>query len=181
MSKERLSDKLAVILHADVADSTHLVQKDEHLAHERIQDSFNRFSDIIEKYRGKVLEFRGDALLAEFERASDAVTASLAFQVDQTYYLARLKDDLRPSIRIGIAMGEVVLGDNTATGAGVVLSQRVEQLSEPGSLCITAAVHESLPNRMPFDFENIGEQTLKGFDDPVRVYRIEAPELTSTR
>ena len=71
MAKNRLLDKLAVILHADVAGSTQLVQQDEHLAHERIQEAFSRFSDIIEKYRGRVLEVRGDALLGEFERASE--------------------------------------------------------------------------------------------------------------
>ena len=136
MAKDRLPDKLAVILHADVAGSTQLVQQDEHLTHERIQDSFRRFSDIIEKYRGSILELRGDALLAEFERASDAVTATLAFQSDQAYYLSRLKDDLKPSIRVGIAMGEIVIGDGTVTGAGVVLAQRIEQLADPGSLCI---------------------------------------------
>ena len=173
MAKDRLSDKLAVILHADVAGSTRLVQQDEHLAHERIQDSFRRLSDIIEKYRGRVLELRGDALLAEFDRPSDAVTAALAFQSDQAYYLSRLKDDLKPGVRIGIAMGEVVIADDTVTGAGVVLAQRVEQLSEAGSLCITAALHEALPKRMPFDLENLGEQVLKGFDDPVRVYRVD--------
>jgi TolB-like protein/class 3 adenylate cyclase/Flp pilus assembly protein TadD/rhodanese-related sulfurtransferase len=173
VAKDRLPDKLAVILHADVAGSTQLVQQDEHIAHERIQDSFRRFGDTIEKYRGRILELRGDALLAEFERASDAVTATLAFQSDQAYYLSRLKDELKPGIRVGIAMGEVVLGDGTVTGAGVVLAQRIEQLADPGSLCITAALHEALPNRMPFDLENIGEQMLKGFDDPVRVYRVE--------
>ena len=56
MEKDRLPDKLAVILHADVAGSTQLVQYDEHLAYERIQDFFRRFSVIIEKYRGTVLE-----------------------------------------------------------------------------------------------------------------------------
>ena len=73
MARDRLSGKLAVILHADVASSTQLVQQDEQLAHERIQDAFGRFSDTIGKYHGHVQELRGDALLAEFERASDAV------------------------------------------------------------------------------------------------------------
>jgi adenylate cyclase len=173
MAKDRLSDKLAVNLHADIAGSTRMVQQDEHLAHKRIKDSFRRFGDTIEKYRGTILELRGDALLAEFERVYDAVSAILAFQADQAYYLSRLKDELKPSIRVGIAMGEIVMGENTATGAGVVLAQRVEQLANPGSLCITAALHESLPNRMPFDLENTGEHMLKGFDDPVRVYRVE--------
>ena len=129
MAKDHLSRKLAVILHADVAGSTTLVQQNETLAHERIQDAFHRFSEKIEKYKGRVLELRGDALLADFELPSDAVTATLAFQTDHTYYLSRLKDDLRPSIRVGIAMGEVIIADNTVTGVGVVLAQRVEQLA----------------------------------------------------
>jgi len=173
MERESLSGKLVVILHADVAGSTALVQKDEHLAHKRIQDAFRRFSAVIEKYLGHVLEFRGDALLAEFERASDAVTATLAFQADNAYHNSRIKDDIRPTLRVGISMGEVVIADATVTGVGVVLAQRVEQLADPGGLCITAAVHESLPKRMPFDLENLGAQELKGIDDPVHVYRVE--------
>jgi adenylate cyclase len=173
MAKDRLSGKLAVILHADVAGSTQLVQQDEHLAHERIHDSFRRFSDIIEKYLGKVLELRGDALLAEFERPSDAVSAAIAFQADHADHNSRIKDDLQLKVRVGIAMGEVIVADSTVTGAGVVLAQRVEQLAVPGGLCITEALHEALPKRMPFDLENLGEQVLKGFDDPVRVYRVE--------
>ena len=172
MAKDRLSGKLRVILHADVAGSTALVQQDEQLAHERIQEAFRLFSGSIERYMGTVLELRGDALLAEFERASDAVTAALAFQVDHTYHLSQLKDDLKPAIRVGVAMGEVVIADDTVTGAGVVLAQRVEQLAEPGGVYVTGAIHEALPRRMPFDLENLGEQELKGFDDPVHVYRV---------
>ncbi|MEC4673156.1 MAG: adenylate/guanylate cyclase domain-containing protein, partial [Nitrospirota bacterium] len=173
MAKDRLQRKLVVILHADVAGSTQLVQKDDQLAHERIQDAFHRFSNNIEKYKGRVLELRGDALLAEFERPSDAVTATFAFQADQAYHNSRIKDDLQPSIRVGIAMGEVIIADDTVTGAGVVLAQRVEQLADPGGLCITSALHESLPKRMPFDLENLGIQELKGIDDPVHVFRVE--------
>ena len=173
MAKDRLTGKLAVILHADVAGSTALVQQDKELAHERIQESFRNFSGTIEKYRGHVLELRGDALLAEFEHASDAVTAALSFQVDHADYNARLGDDLRPAIRVGITMGEVVIADHTMTGAGVVQAQRVEQLADPGGVCITTAIHESLSKQLPLDLENLGEKTLKGFDYSIRVYRVE--------
>jgi len=173
MAKDDLSGKLAVILHADVAGSTQLVQKDEQLAHERIQDAFRRFSETIGKYHGRVQELRGDALLAEFERASDAVTAALAFQSDHNDHLENINDDIQPNIRVGIALGEVVIADSTVTGAGVVLAQRVEQLAEPDGLCITSAIHEALPNRMPFSIESLGEQALKGFEDHVRVYRVQ--------
>jgi len=172
MAKDDLSGKLAVILHADVVASTQLVQQNEQLAHKRIQEAFRRFSDTIEKYHGRVQELRGDALLAEFERPSDAVMAALSFQSDHRDHLENHSDDIRPEIRAGIALGEVVIADGTVTGAGVVLAQRVEQLADAGGLCITSAIHEALPNRMPFSLDSLGEQSLKGFDDAVRVYRV---------
>ena len=61
MAKDRLQGKIAVILHADVAGSTALVQQDEQLAHERIQNAFHRFSTTITKYHGRVRELRIDA------------------------------------------------------------------------------------------------------------------------
>jgi class 3 adenylate cyclase len=134
MAKDQLLGKLAVILHADIAGSTELVQQDKQLAHERIQDTFQRFSDTIEKYQGHVVELRGDALLAEFERASDAVSAAISFQSDHAYHISRLKDDLRPTVRVGIAIGEVIIADNTVTGGGVVQAQRVEQLADSGGI-----------------------------------------------
>ncbi len=76
--------KLAVILHADVVGSTALVQKDERVAHERIQNSFQRLSEAITAYEGVTHEVRGDALVAVMGRASDGVSATLAFQVANT-------------------------------------------------------------------------------------------------
>ncbi len=171
-AKDRLSGKLAVILHADVAGSTALVKQDEQIAHERIQETFRHFGDTIAKYHGHVRELRGDALLAEFERASDAVSAALAFQDEQLSYLAQLKDSIQPRLRVGIAMGEVVIADDTITGEGVVLAQRLEQLAEPGGVVIQGASHETIPSRFPFQYENLGEHEVKGFDQPVRIYSV---------
>ncbi len=179
MAKDDLSGKLAVILHADVAGSTQLVQQNEQLAHQRIRDAFGRFGRTIEKYHGRVQELRGDALLAEFERASDAVTAALAFQSENYDHLENINDDIQPNIRIGIALGEVIIADNTVTGAGVVLAQRVEQLAVPGGICVTSAITEALPNRLPFSIESLGEQALKGFEEHVRIYQIQLDSGTS--
>jgi len=132
MTEDRLQSIFAFILHADIAGSTALVQQDEQLAHKRIQDTFRGFGDTIKKYHGHVRELRGDALLAEFERASDAVTAALAFQANQSEYITQYDDNILPTVRVGIAMGEVIVADGTITGAGVVLAQRLEQLAEPG-------------------------------------------------
>jgi class 3 adenylate cyclase len=58
MAKDRLSGKLAVILHADIVGSTALVHQDEQLAHQRIQDTFRRFGDTVSKYYGQVRELK---------------------------------------------------------------------------------------------------------------------------
>ena len=184
--EEHLPRKLAVILHADVVGSTLLVQQNETLAHERIQNTFQRFSETIKSYEGIAHELRGDALVAEFERASDAVAAALACQLANKRVNQTLNDDIRPRVRIGISLGEVVIADNTITGAGVVLAQRLEQLAEPDGVCIQGAAYETVPQRLPFEFKSLGEQRVKGFDDPVRVYavtqqagtEIHAPEPT---
>jgi adenylate cyclase len=170
MEKDHLSRKLAVILHADVVGSTSLVQLNETLAHERIQAAFNNFSETIAAYGGIAHEIRGDALVAEFERASDAVAAALAFQVLNGEINSTLEDDIQPKLRIGISLGEVIIADNTITGAGVVLAQRLEQLADSGGIVVQGAVSETVPTRMPFGFESLGEQVLKGFDQPVRAF-----------
>ncbi|MFA9421430.1 MAG: adenylate/guanylate cyclase domain-containing protein, partial [Gammaproteobacteria bacterium] len=188
MEKDHLSRKLAVILHADVVGSTSLVQQNEMLAHQRIQTAFHQFSETISSYGGITHELRGDALVAEFNRASDAVPAAIAFQALNEEANNALEDDLRPQLRIGISLGEVVIADNTVTGAGVVLAQRLEQLADTGGVVVQGSVAETVPTRMPFNFESLGEQMLKGFDQPVRAFSaslqegqtLPAPEVTAT-
>lgn len=170
--KKGVSRKLAVILHADVAGSTELVRHDEALAHERIQDAFSRLSTANAAYGGITHEIRGDALVAEFERASDAVCAALAFQASNAQFITNLFDAVLPELRIGIALGEVIIDDHTMTGEGVVLAQRLEQLAESGEVVVQGSVAETVPSRLPFEFENLGERALKGFDEPIRAFGV---------
>jgi TolB-like protein/class 3 adenylate cyclase/Tfp pilus assembly protein PilF len=160
--------KLTVILHADVVGSTKLVQINESIAHERIRNVFQRLSETTRAYGGTVHEIRGDALVAEFSRASDSVCAALAFQSLNNEHNAGLEGEIRPQIRIGISLGEVIVADGTITGAGVVMAQRLEQLAEPGGVVVQGSVSETVPTRLPLDFDSLGEKSLKGFDQPVR-------------
>ncbi len=164
--------RLVVLLHADIVDSTGLVQLDETRAHQRMQDAFVRFSQAIKEYGGVTHELRGDALIAEFARASDAVCAALAFQRDNRVHNRAIDDAICPELRVGIAMGEVVIDQQTVTGGGVVLAQRLEQLAEPGGVCLQGAIHETVPRRLPFAYAALGEQRLKGFDEPVRAFTV---------
>ncbi len=178
--KQEVRSKLAVLLHADVVDSTALVREDESRAHQRILDGFNCFSEIIVAHGGTALEIRGDALVAEFSRASDALNAAWSFQQTNRESAAECDDDAWPIIRIGIAAGEVVIADGTVTGEGIVLAQRLEQLAGPHGICVQDAVRQILPGRLPFDYEDLGEQAVKGFDKPVRAFRVNAATPTRT-
>ncbi len=170
--EERKPRKLAVILHADVVGSTALVQQDEAVAHECMRDAFRHLSDTIDAYGGTAHEIRGDAVVAEFARASDAVCAAVAFQVKNAEITASRDAGTHPVLRIGIAMGEVVIADSTITGEGVVIAQRLEQIAEAGGICVQGAAFETVPKRLPFDYHSLGEQTLKGFETPVRAYGV---------
>ncbi len=125
---EDLTPKLAVLLHADVVGSTELVRSNEALTHQRIVHAFRQFSETISGHDGETLGVWGDALLAGFSKTSDAVAASLAFQAANAAHNEELPDDIRPVVRIGIAMGEVVFADDTVTGAAVVLAQRLDEV-----------------------------------------------------
>ncbi|HUL80911.1 MAG TPA: adenylate/guanylate cyclase domain-containing protein [Gammaproteobacteria bacterium] len=168
---KRASRKLAVILHADVVNSTALVRRGEVEAHERIQDRFRLLARTIESYGGTTHELRGDAVVAEFARASDAVSTALAFQAENHRHNAAL-DEMPVRLRIGIGLGEVVIADHTVTGAGVVLAQRLEQLAEPGGVSLQGAIYEAVPRWLPFAYEHLGDRDIKGFDERVRVYKV---------
>ncbi len=132
MEKDHLSRKLAVILHADVVGSTTLVQWNETLAHDRIQATFNSFSETIVAYGGIAREICGDALVAEFERASDAVAAALAFQIARdTRGLIKLVADADTGKLIGVHILAPEGADSNQTAAmAIKFGMTVDQLGE---------------------------------------------------
>ena len=104
MAKDRLSGKLAVILHADIVGSTALVHQGEQLAHQRMQDAFQRFGDTISKYYGQVREIRGDAPRDASELCHCACLSLmvgkkelLTLSLKQGGYLTRVVGEVAPS------------------------------------------------------------------------------------
>jgi adenylate cyclase len=165
---EAIRTTLAVLLHADVVGSTRLVQSGEVEAHTSMCLAFLELTNAVEARNGVVHEIRGDALVAQCPRPSDAVQAALTFQEQRSSDAATtLEASALPLLRIGIAMGEVVIADGTITGAGVVLAQRLEQLAPAGGVCVSEAVREVTPSHIPCRIESLGSQQLKGFDTAV--------------
>jgi len=83
-----------------------------------------------------------------------------------------ISEDKRISFRMGINLGDVIVEPDDIFGDGVNLAARLEALAEPGGICISRTVHDHISERLPYSFEDIGEQSLKNIARPVHVYRI---------
>ena len=164
--------KIAALIHARVSNSTELVQINRALAHQRIQSCFKGFEEVIDDYGGVTHEQRGDFMNAEFRRLSAAICAALSFQAAQKDFVARLQDDIGPEVRIGIALGEVLVAETGITGAGLILARRLEQLAPPGGVVIQGAARDTLPRDLPFTYRDLGKPTLSGMNEPVHVFEI---------
>jgi len=69
-------------------------------------------------------------------------------------------------------LGDVIVEDNNLYGTGVNVAVRLEQLAEPGGICISQTVYEQVRKIVEIPFQDIGERRLKNIADPIRVYRI---------
>lgn len=164
MGTDRTKRELAVILHADVAGYSELMERDEDRTHQLVNVCFDRLEECVLRFSGSVCEKRGDALLARFEQPSDGLGAAIMYQLDAKEQGSRLDDDVRPKLRIGINLGEVIADRGTIWGPGVNLTQRVEQLSEPGGVCVSSTFFEAVSKSLPVDYADLGVLRVKESD-----------------
>lgn len=168
-----LRRKLAVILASDVAGYSRLVAADEEDTVRHFQVAAARFRERMQKHRGRVFNTAGDAILAEFESAVDAVRCALEFQNANTADNAAVDPAKKLLFRIGIAIGDVlVCDDGDLLGDGVNIAARLEGIAEPGGICVSEDVTTHALNKISASFVDMGEQTLKNIPRSVRAYRI---------
>ena len=106
----------------------------------------------------------GDGILVEFVSVVDAVSCAVAWQRGVAV------EDLR--FRIGINLGDVIAEDGDIYGNGVNVAARLELLSDPGGICLSANVHDEVRDKLDLAFQNMGAQTVKNIAEPIRAYRI---------
>ena len=86
--------------------------------------------------------------------------------------------DNRIELRIGINLGDVIVEGDDLYGDGVNIAARIEALADAGGVFVSNTVHDHVRDRLPFLFEDLGEQQVKNIARPVRVYRVRAPSPT---
>src|SRR3954466_12726857 len=133
--------KLAAILAADVVGYSALMEQDEQGAFERLKAGRKElFEPEIARRHGRVFKLMGDGLLAEFGSVVDAVECAVALQRGLAERNANVPDNQRIEVRIGINLGEVIVDGEDRLGEGVNIAARLEQLAEPGGICVSGKV-----------------------------------------
>ena len=171
--------KLAVILASDVAGYSRLVAADEEDTVRRFRQAAAGFRERVQKYRGRVFNTAGDAILAEFESAVDATRCALDVQDANNAHSVAVDPSRRLLFRIGIAIGDVLVSDNgDLLGDGVNIAARLEGIAEPGGICVSEDVKIHVLNKISAGFVDLGEQTLKNIPRAIRAYRLDAAAKT---
>src|SRR6516164_1819688 len=165
--------RLAAILAADVAGYSRLMGADEEGTLERLKALRRELLDPkIAEHHGRIVKTTGDGLLVEFASVVDAVRCALAVQQAMPERNTGVGADSRIELRIGINLGDVIVEDGDIFGDGVNIAARIEALADAGGVLVSNTVHDHVRDRLPFLFEDRGEQQVKNIARPVRVYRV---------
>jgi adenylate cyclase len=164
--------KIAAIFAADVAGYSRLVAEDEEETLRRLASYRLVTDDFIAKAGGRIFNTAGDAVLAEFPSAVEAVRCAIDIQESLRTRNMAYPPSRQMSFRIGITIGDVVERDGDLLGDGVNIAARLEGLAEVGGICVSRAVHEQVANKLSVQFADIGEQEVKNIPTPVHAYMV---------
>jgi adenylate cyclase len=164
--------RLAAILAADVAGYSRLMGADEEGTLERLKALRRELLDPkIVEHHGRIVKTTGDGMLVEFASVVDAVRCAVAVQQAMPERNTGVAADSRIELRIGINLGDVIVEGDDLYGDGVNIAARIEALADAGGVFVSNTVHDHVRDRLPFLFEDLGEQPVKNIARPVRVYR----------
>ncbi|WP_147023069.1 adenylate/guanylate cyclase domain-containing protein, partial [Microvirga aerophila] len=170
--EHKVERRLAAIFAADVAGYSRLMGQDEVgtlltlTAHREIMDR------LIAEHGGRIANTAGDSVLVEFPSAVDAVQCAAVVQAALAQANQDIPSDQRLQFRIGVHVGDVMVRAGDLLGDGVNIAARLESLADPGGLCISETTYGYVRKVLPLVFEDLGPQTVKNIEEPIRAFAI---------
>src|SRR5207253_3610581 len=170
---KRVERRLTAILAADVVGYSRLMGVNEEGTLAALKAIRRELVDPrIVEHRGRIVKTTGDGLLVKFASVVDAVRCAVAVQQAMPKRNTDVEADSRIELRIGINLGDVIVEGDDLYGDGVNIAARVEALADAGGVFVSNTVYDHVRDRLPFAFDDLGEQSLKNIMRPVRVYRV---------
>jgi adenylate cyclase len=172
--------RLAAILAADVVGYSRLMGADEEGTLNRLKAHRRELVDPkIREHHGRIVKTTGDGMLVEFSSVVDAVRCAVEIQRAMVDRNADDPEDKRITFRIGLNLGDVIADGSDIYGDGVNIAARLEALAEPGGVCISRTVRDHIGDRLPYSFDDLGEQNVKNIAQPVHAYELSAASVRS--
>jgi class 3 adenylate cyclase len=172
MEAPPLERKLIAVLSSDAVGYSRLMEEDEAGALALLTERRTVIDETIARYRGRIANTAGDSVLAEFVSIFDAVNCAVDIQAALTQLNDPLPEERRMAFRVGLNIGDVMAKDGDIFGDGVNIAARVQTLAPAGGICVTRGVRDHIRYKLPFGFDDLGEQTVKNISHPVRVFRL---------
>jgi len=172
MAEKGFKRKLAAILSADVEGYSRLMDDNEEATVRTLTSYRTAIADLVQQFRGRVVDTPGDNILTEFTSVVDAVNCAVEIQRDLAERNTELPYNRQMLFRIGVNLGDVIEEDGRIYGDGINIAARVESLSEAGGICISGRAYDQVANKLGLEYENLGEHQVKNISTPIRVYRV---------
>jgi TolB-like protein/Tfp pilus assembly protein PilF len=174
--------KLAAILAADVVGYSRLMAENEADTFDRLRAHRKElFEPEIAKHHGRIFKLMGDGLLAEFGSVVDAVECAAELQREMARRNEGIPEDRCIQLRIGLHVGDVIVEGEDRHGDAVNVAARLEQLAEPGGICVSDTVLKHVKQKVALVFELKGEEQLKNIAEPVRVFRVRSDGVSEAQ
>ncbi len=172
--------KLAAIMFTDVKDFSKKMGENELAAMEVLKVHDDTMRDVVEKYRGTIIKSLGDSFMVDFPSAVNAVQCAIEAQERFWEHNKGKAEFDKIQIRVGIHLGDVMKVGNDIYGDGVNIAARIEAITEPNRISVSAEIYNQVKNKMPVKVYNVGMTDLKNIAEPVEVFEIlldSIPEL----
>jgi adenylate cyclase len=174
MAGARVERRLAAILAGDVAGYSRMMGADEEGTLLRLNAHRREFLEPkIADHRGRIVKRTGDGVLIEFASAVDATRCAVEIQRGMVERNAPVPQDKRIELRIGIHVGDVIIEDSDIFGDGVNIAARLENIAQPGGICLSDDAYRQVRGKLDANFQDAGERELKNIARPVRVYQLQ--------
>jgi len=171
-SAQFLERKLSTILSADVAEFSRLMGEDEEQTLRLFRGHKKVFESVVALHNGRIFNTAGDAILAEFPSAVEAVRCATDIQAALRTRNDQLPPNRQVRFRIGINLGDILIQGQDLMGDGVNVAARLQTAAEPGGVCISGTVHDQIRNKLSMSFQSLGEMSFKNIAQPVRTFSI---------
>ncbi len=175
----REPERTAVILAADAAGFSALMERNEESCIRTLAEYRDIIANFVGAHRGRVFGHAGDAFMAEFQGAVDAIRAAVDIQQELSARNAPLPDSARLQFRIGINVGDISVTGDTLLGNAVNIAARLQAAAEPGGICISANVREQIDGKTDLRFVDLGYLNFKNLTKSIRAYKVERNAQTA--